>query len=140
MPKNINEQASKGQPGMSGKDGNKSWANLKELNEQEDFIDQSNIASGDSDNLHGRRGLDDQVEATPSENDTCVDQKLHDAIAVALERNPETDLSKVSIQVSNRNIILKGPVTEAKAKRAIEAIVRNVPGVKEVLNFLEVTS
>jgi osmotically-inducible protein OsmY len=104
MPININEQASKVQPGMSGKDGNKNWINLKEQIEQKDFID----------------------------------QKIHDAITIVFKLNPENDITKVSIQVDNRNIILKGLVTGVKAKRDIEAAVRNVPGVIEVLNILEV--
>jgi osmotically-inducible protein OsmY len=106
MSIDINEHASKSQPGMSGKVGNKRWINLKEQIEQKDFID----------------------------------QKLHDAITAALKIYPEHDISKVSIQVSNQNIILKGLVTGKKAKRAIEATVRIIPGVKEVLNILEVTN
>ena len=154
MDKNVNNEATPREPGVSGKErGKKPWINLKELKAQDKFIAQNGLSpdfSSDEDeedfdgvgtgqNLHGRSDISEQQEALPEtkEDETYPDQKLHDSIVVAFQRNPETDISEVVIKVQNRDVSLSGHVSAIKDKRAIEAVVRNVPGVREVLNSIE---
>lgn len=122
MDKNIQPEATPQKPGVSGKErGKKPWINLKELNEQEDFVDKNEITP-----VHS------------VQNDNYSDEKLNETITMALKRNPETDLENVSVKVSHRDVALTGHVQVIKEFRAIEAVVRNIPGVREVFNSIEV--
>lgn len=155
MDKNVNDEATPGKPGVSGRErGKKPWINLKELKAQDRFIAQNGISPefesdekdaedfdgvGTGQNLHGRSDLSEQQEGRSKNNkeELYSDQKLHDSIAVSLQRNPETDFSGVVVKVHNRDVSLSGHLSAIKEKRAVEAVVRNVPGVREVFNSIE---
>ena len=152
MDKTFNNEATPEEPGVSGKErGKKPWINLKELKDQDNFIAQNGLTPdfsvdeedfggvGTGQNLHGRSDISEQKEAfiETKEDEAYPDQKLHNSIVVALQRNPETDISEVVIKVKNRDVSLSGHILGIKDKRAIEAVVRNVPGVREVFNAIE---
>lgn len=147
----IENFPNKKHPGVSGKQKDKSsWINLSTLKKQHEFL-QERAKSGATDeamsgfesagrgnNLIGRSDLKDQQESDSKQKENNPDKKLHESIKVALQRNPETDLSNITITVTNGDAAIKGLVSDAKEKRAIEAITQNIPGVGKVFNHLEV--
>lgn len=100
----------KDRPGVSGKnESKKSWFNVDKYHEQQDFIHHQEEA-----------GLDkDQVLKT-------------------LKLSPEVDVKHIDISVDGGSVILRGEVEDPKESRAAENIIKNIPGVKKVVNELDV--
>lgn len=59
-------------------------------------------------------------------------------ILEVLKRSPGVDISGVKVRVVGDSIELRGEVLSPKESRAVENIVKNIPGVKNVVNDLKV--
>jgi osmotically-inducible protein OsmY len=68
------------------------------------------------------------------------DLSLKEHIRAALTRNPRIDDSRVSVEVVNGRVYLKGSVNTAVEKRLAEDEVWATPGVRDILNQLEILS
>ena len=100
----------KDRPGVSGKSqSKKSWFNVDKFNEQLDLIH------------HQEEAELDQTQ-----------------IMKTLRLSPEVDVDHIDISVDGGSVILRGEVVDPKESRAVENIVKNIPGVKKVVNELDV--
>jgi len=133
-------KASKRHPGVSGKSqSGREWINEEELSQQHEFADEvyesekGFEAAGTGKNLFGRSDLSEQQEE--------LGENLDEAqILETLKRSPEIDLEGIHLEFNNGSVLLEGEVDEPARIRTFENIVKNIPGVSEVINRLEYRS
>lgn len=122
------------EPGVSGKDKNgKEWVNSEKLEDQEDFIKGSKDI-GRSDNLFGRSDLENQKLANKDEKDSLTLSQEH--VIEALERSPGIDVSELLVTLYGSKVTLDGYAANPNEIRAIENVVKNLPGVSDVITHI----
>lgn len=57
-----------------------------------------------------------------------------------LKKSPEVDVAAIDVSVDGGSVILRGEADDPNESRAMENIVKNIPGVDEVINKLKVKS
>ncbi|MGE5525824.1 MAG: BON domain-containing protein [Rhodospirillaceae bacterium] len=97
------------------------------------------------------RSIDDPYDplrrVEPSENRSRAarqqyprrDERIRDDIAERLYRAAHLDPSDVSVEVSGGVVVLEGSVSDRRMKHAMENIVVDTPGVRDVENRIRVT-
>lgn len=121
------------EPGVSGKEENgKSWVNSDELSTQNKFVKGSKEI-GRSDNLFGREDLSDQQLG--SSKPASVTEPL---VIEALERSPETDVSRIKISINGGHVHLSGVIDDIKETHVLESVAANIRGVTKVTSDFEI--
>lgn len=72
--------------------------------------------------------------SSPSYSTTTSDQAITDSIRAKLAADDLTKAYKVDIQTSDGVVVLRGTVTNPQIKRRAQAIAKNEPGVRSVVN------
>lgn len=68
------------------------------------------------------------------------DKRLENEILDYLRAHPDLDVTQVELYVKNGYVSINGKVDNIDAKSTIEALVSNVEGVIDVVNFLQLHS
>ena len=83
--------------------------------------------------VKGIKGIDNNI-FIPATLEAAIDEK---DVFAAIYGDPSI-LSDIKVEVTGHRIILKGSVESIDQKNLVTRLVRNVPGVKEIENFLVV--
>jgi hypothetical protein len=73
-----------------------------------------------------------------NDNQGAEDIHLHKTILTLLHEDPKTDASKMQVEVTNGEVILKGRTDTEEEKEHAASIAASVPGVMQVENHLHV--
>ena len=81
-------------------------------------------------------------EFTPGRDseDPQADRTLKETIMEKLTAHPSLDVSEIKLYVKNGYVSINGIAESTDAKSTIEAMVSNVEGVIDVVNFLQLKS
>lgn len=131
------DKENKDRPGVSGKDqSKKTWINVDKLHEQEKFAHkmheyEDGYGQSTGNNLFGRSDLSNQQGHEKGE-------LKQEQVLEVLKRSPTVDVAHLDVSVEGGSVILRGSVDDPEESRAMENIVKNIPGVTEVINELDV--
>ncbi len=78
------------------------------------------------------------VAAAASVQKPLTDDEIHDKVKERLAADRDVKGGGLDVEVANGVVTLKGTVREASQKAKAERITRKVPGVKQVVNQLQV--
>jgi hypothetical protein len=67
------------------------------------------------------------------------DERIRDDVCELLTRHPEIDASSMDVDVHDGTVILRGTADSGRTRRLTEALVEDVPGVRDVENELRVS-
>lgn len=94
---------------------------------------QKNLAEECIGDLDGIKGINNNIIVPPT-LELAIDEKH---VFAAIYGDP-TIISDIKLEVIGHRIILKGSIPNIDQKNLVTRLVRNVPGVKEIENFLVV--
>jgi len=85
--------------------------------------------------LSGVKGITNNIKIKA----TADKGSIKDSIEAALERSAELDARRISVEVRDRTVILRGNVRSWAEREAAQHLAWSAPGVMEVENEIEVT-
>jgi osmotically-inducible protein OsmY len=86
----------------------------------------------------GTRDVQNDLEVSPAEEDN--DDELTDAVRLVLEKEPFVDADQIRIRTSGGQVIVTGVLASDEQRRIVEKDAWCVPGVREVIDRIELAS
>ena len=59
---------------------------------------------------------------------------------LAMDKEIAEELYSININIDNQTVVLEGEISSQRLRQDIQDMIENVPGVVQVINYLEVTT